>query len=111
MEAAARGAKSVGGLTIGILPGVDADDANEFIDIPMPTGLGYARNVVNVLAGDAVVAVAGSYGTLSEIAHALSFGIPVVAVSSWADVEGVIHAGTPEDAVDAAFDLAGARGR
>jgi len=80
MAAACRGAKSVGGLTIGILSGVDKSDANEFVDVAMPTGLGYARNVLVVLSPDAVIAIAGSTGTLSEISMALNYGKPVVVV-------------------------------
>ena len=106
MEAAARGAKGQGGLTIGILPGTDPSDANAFIEIPIPTGMGDARNVVNVRAGEAVVAVAGSYGTLSEIATALGRGIPVVAVRSWEEMDGVVHVGDAAEAVERAFALA-----
>jgi uncharacterized protein (TIGR00725 family) len=109
MEAAARGAKQSGGLTVGILPGERAGDANAFIDVPIATGLGEARNVVNVRAADAVVAVAGRYGTHSEIALALGMGIPVVALDSWTEIDGVIQAGSPEQAVEMAFELAGGR--
>jgi uncharacterized protein (TIGR00725 family) len=106
MEAAARGAKRAQGLTIGILPGERAEDANPHIDVPIATGLGEARNVVNVRAGDAVVAVKGRYGTSSEIALALGMGIPVVAFDSWAEVRDVVQAGSPEEAVATAFALA-----
>jgi uncharacterized protein (TIGR00725 family) len=106
MEAAARGAQGAGGLTIGILPGERAGDANPHIEIPIATGLGEARNVVNVRAADAVVAVAGRYGTLSEIALALGMGIPVVAFESWAVTDDVVVADSPEDAVAKAFQLA-----
>ena len=75
MEAAARGAKSAGGLTIGILPGDRADDANPHIDIPIATDMGHARNVVNVRAADAVVGVGGSYGTVSEMEEAIKLCI------------------------------------
>jgi len=105
MEAAARGAHEAGGFTVGILPGLRAGDANEFIDLPIPTGMAEARNVVNVRTGDAVVALPGSHGTLSEIAHAIKMGLPVVAVSSWESVKGVIAADTPEEAVERAFAL------
>ena len=111
MEAAARGAKAAGGTTVGILPGPDGEDANPYIDIPIATGMGEARNVINVRAADAVVAVAGSYGTMSEIAVALGLGIPVVAVSSWDDFEDAVHVRTPEAAVEKAFELAEARRR
>ncbi|MCA1836888.1 MAG: TIGR00725 family protein [Actinobacteria bacterium] len=83
MEAASRGAASVGGLTIGILPGVDPDEANQYVRVPIATGLGVARNLVVVTAADAVLALGGRYGTLSEIALALRMGRHVVALSSW----------------------------
>jgi uncharacterized protein (TIGR00725 family) len=111
MEAAARGARRAGGLTIGILPGDRASDANEHVEIPIPTGLGEARNVVNVRAADAVVALAGRYGTLSEIALALRMGLPVVAYDSWDVSDDVVVAGSPEQAVAKAFELAAARAR
>ena len=106
MEAAARGALENGGLTVGVLPGTEASDANAFIAVPIPTGMGDARNVVNVRAGDAVIAVEGSYGTLSEIAVALGRGIPVVAVRAWEDVEGVVRAEDAVEAVEKAIFLA-----
>lgn len=83
MEAACRGARASGGLTVGILPGTDRGDANPYVQIAIPTGLGEARNAIVVRAADAVVAVAGEYGTLSEIALALKLGIPVVGVRTW----------------------------
>jgi uncharacterized protein (TIGR00725 family) len=83
MRAASRGAASAGGVTIGILPDADADEANEYVSIPIATGLGVARNLVVVTAADAVVAVGGRHGTLSEIGLALRMGRHVVALSSW----------------------------
>jgi uncharacterized protein (TIGR00725 family) len=83
MEAAARGAKRAGGLTIGITPGTNAREANEHIDVPVVTGLGEARNVLVVRSSNAVIAIAGSYGTLSEIAFALKLGVPVVGLHTW----------------------------
>lgn len=83
MEAAARGAKSAGGLTVGILPGTDARDANPYIDVPVVTGMGEARNVLVVRSASAVIAIGGAYGTLSEIALALRMGIPVVGLGTW----------------------------
>jgi len=83
MRAASRGALSAGGQTIGILPGADASDANEYVRMPIATGLGVARNLVVVTAADAVVAVGGRHGTLSEIGLALRMGRHVVALSSW----------------------------
>jgi hypothetical protein len=83
MEAACRGAKSAGGTTLGVLPGTDRAAANAWVDIALPSGLGEARNALVVRAADAVVAVAGEYGTLSEIALALKAGKPVVGVGTW----------------------------
>jgi uncharacterized protein (TIGR00725 family) len=83
MRAASRGARSGGGETLGILPGAEASAANEFVSLPIPTGLGVVRNLVVVTASDAVVAVGGRHGTLSEIGLALRMGRHVVALSSW----------------------------
>ena len=83
MEAACKGAKSAGGSTIGILPGLSKNEANQWIDIPICTGLGDARNIVVVRTGFAVIAIGGAYGTLSEIGHALSDGKPIFALNSW----------------------------
>ena len=83
MRAASRGAAGAGGMTIGILPGADPDEANEYVTIPIATGLGVARNLVVVTSADAVVAVGGRHGTLSEIGLALRMGRHVVALSSW----------------------------
>lgn len=83
MRAASRGARAGGGQAIGLLPGADAADANEFVSIAIPTGLGVVRNLVVVTAADAVVAVGGRHGTLSEIGLALRMGRQVVALSSW----------------------------
>lgn len=83
MRAASRGASAAGGETIGILPGSDPDEANEFVSIPVATGLGVARNLVVVTASDAVIAIGGRHGTLSEIGLALRQGRHVVALSSW----------------------------
>ena len=83
MEAACRGAKSEGGTTVGILPGSDPSAANSWVDIVIPTGLGQGRNVIVARSGAAVIAVGGRYGTLTEIAHALKGGIPVVGLRTW----------------------------
>ena len=83
MEAACKGAKSAGGSTIGILPGLSKNEANQWIDFPICTGLGDARNIVVVRTGSAVIAIGGAYGTLSEIGHALSDGKPIFALNSW----------------------------
>lgn len=113
MEAACRGAKAAGGLTIGILPGPEAHHANPYVDIPIPTGLGEARNVIIVRTAQALVAVGGEYGTLSEIAFALKFGRPVVGVKTWqlaregVPVPAIVEARTPKEAVRKALELAG----
>lgn len=83
MEAAAKGAKSYGGLTIGILPGISEKEANPYIDIPIVTDMGQARNIINVLSSCAIIAISGGYGTLSEIAIALKFNRPVVGLKTW----------------------------
>lgn len=98
MEAAARGARSEGGLTVGILPGLNPSDANPSIDIPVATGLGYTRNSLVVMNADAVIAVDGEYGTLSEIAYGLIYGKKVVGLGTW-EVKGVLAAADPEEAV------------
>jgi uncharacterized protein (TIGR00725 family) len=83
MEAVCRGAKSKGGLTVGILPGQDPCAANPWVDIPVVTGMGEARNVAVVKSAQAVIAVGGRYGTLTEIAYALKSGIPVIGLNTW----------------------------
>jgi uncharacterized protein (TIGR00725 family) len=109
MEAAARGAKEAGGLTIGILPGMNASETppNPYIDVAIFTGLRDGRNWVNVCASDAIIAVSGGYGTLSEIALALKVGKPVVLVHSWElpprEAAPLYVAQTPEEAVEIAF--------
>lgn len=112
MEAAARGAKSAGGLTVGILPGSKHEEANPYIDIPIITGLGYARNKIVVKTGQVIIAVGGKYGTLSEIGFALGYGIPVVGLKTWELIrgdgkvdQGIVYVRTPEEAVQTAFKL------
>ncbi len=97
MEAAAEGAKKAGGLTIGILPGKDKDDANPFIDIALPTSIGYARNTIVACSADIVVALPGSYGTNSEICYALVYGRPVIDLGNW-NLEGMISVKNVEEA-------------
>jgi uncharacterized protein (TIGR00725 family) len=104
MKAACRGTKDAGGTTVGILPGTEG--GNPYLDITISTGLGHARNVIVVLSADAVVAIGGSHGTLSEIAIALKTGRPVYGVNTW-DIEGVIPCSSPEDAVTRAVHDAG----
>lgn len=83
MEAASRGAAQAGGLTVGILPGEEASQANPWVALPIVTGLGEARNVILMRSADAIIAIGGEYGTLSEIAFALKFAKPVVGIDTW----------------------------
>jgi hypothetical protein len=103
--AAARGAKQAGGRTIGILPGESPDEANEWIDISVATGTGHARNLAVAASGEAVIAVGGSWGTLSEIAFARRLGRPVVLLAGGVAVEGegFLRAATPDEAVELAL--------
>jgi len=96
MEAAARGAKRKNGVTIGIIPGENKNDANEFIDIVIPTGMGYSRNAIVAVAGDIVVAFPGKYGTLSEIGFALNAKKKVYGLGTW-DIEGIIKLKSPDE--------------
>ena len=115
MAAACRGARDGGGTSLGILPGADKSAANEFVDVAVATGLGEGRNVLVVRNADAVVAVGGEFGTLSEIALALQAGVPVVGLGTFElakqgrEVPGVIRAGTPEEAADVALREAARR--
>jgi len=104
MEAASKGAKEAGGLTVGILPSYEVRDGNPYIDIPIVTGLNHARNIVVVRSSHVIIAVGGEYGTLSEIAFALKLGMTVVGLDSWDVGEGIIKAETPEQAVRLAFE-------
>jgi uncharacterized protein (TIGR00725 family) len=112
MEAACRGAKADGGRTVGILPGTDRSEANPYVDVPIATGLGEARNAIVVCTADAVIAVSGGYGTLSEIGLALKMGRPVVGLDTWELQQGgqpvgaVVNADTPAQAVELALALA-----
>ncbi len=111
MKAACRGASAEGGMTIGILPGDNRRAANRYVQIPIVTGMGFARNVVVVKSAQAVIAIGGSYGTLSEIAYALQYGIPVIGLNTWSlskngqPDSSIILAQSPEDAVDLAISL------
>jgi uncharacterized protein (TIGR00725 family) len=110
MAAACRGAKQAGGRTIGILPGDTRQEANPWVDVPVPTGMGEARNLLVVRASDAVIAIGGEFGTLSEIALALKLGRPVVGLTTWMitieglSVDPILRATTPEDAVRLALE-------
>lgn len=109
MEAACRGAKSSGGTTIGILPGPEPSSANRFIDIPIVTGMGEARNVIVAKSSHSIIAIGGSFGTLSEISFALKSGIPVIGLDTWDVSEEIIKCETPEEAVRTAFELSSLR--
>ena len=102
MEAASRGAKEEGGLTIGILPGNRPDEANPLIALPVATGMGYTRNSLVAMNSDVLIAVDGEHGTLSEIAFGLIYGRRVVGLGTW-DIPGVEAALSPEQAVEMAF--------
>ena len=104
MEAAAKGAKSAGGLTVGVLPGGSRSDANPYIDIAIATNMGHARNAIIAHTCDALIAVGGRYGTLSEISFGLALGKRVVSLKSWDVDPGIITAGTPEEAVSKAVE-------
>ena len=103
MEAACRGAREEGGLAIGILPGGSPADANPWVDVAVATGLGYTRNALVVMNADAVIAIDGEYGTLSEIAYGKIHGKTVVGLGTW-EVKGVEPAATPEEAVRMALE-------
>lgn len=103
MAAVARGAAAQGGITVGILPTYDATTGNSSLSIVIPSGMGHARNVMVVASGDAVIALPGAYGTLSEVALALKLGRPVIGVNAWGDVKGVQAAKTADEAVTLAL--------
>ena len=117
MEAACRGAKSKGGLTVGILPGKNSNMANPWVDIPVVTGIGEARNVAVVKSAQAVIAIGGSYGTLSEIAYALKSSIPVIGLNTWSlsrngqAEDSIIRVQSAAEAVDKAISLVKRRKR
>ncbi|MCK4760705.1 MAG: TIGR00725 family protein [Candidatus Aminicenantes bacterium] len=98
MEASARGARSKDGLVIAILPGKSVGDANSFVDIAIPTGLGYMRNALVILNSDIVVAIDGSYGTLSEIAYTKIYKKMIFGLNTW-NIQGVVALPTPEEII------------
>lgn len=102
---ACRGAKSAGGRTVGILPGLEFSQANPYVDVPVITGLGHMRNFLVVKNGHAVIAIEGGSGTLSEIGLALKSGVPVVALGRWSDLDGVHPAAGADEAVSLALSL------
>lgn len=117
MEAACRGARAEGGHTIGIMPGSSARESppNEYVEFPIFTGIGFARNSIVVLSGEAIIAIDGSYGTLSELAFALIHGVPVIGLDTWDfayhghESERIIRMSDPVQAVEKAIELAQAR--
>jgi uncharacterized protein (TIGR00725 family) len=116
MEAASKGASEAGGTVVGVLPTLSRGDANPYVSHVIATGIGEARNLAVVASGDAVIAVGGEWGTLSEIAYARKLGRPVVAIQSWSlrnqagtDL-GIVEASSPEEAVRAALSAAGSPG-
>lgn len=112
MEAVCEGARSEGGLSVGFLPGETREDANPYVDVALPTGVGEMRNMLLVRASDVVIAISGEFGTLSEIAFALRLGIPVVGVDTWElqkkgrVSDAIVGASSAEEAVDRALALA-----
>jgi uncharacterized protein (TIGR00725 family) len=104
MAQACRGAYDAGGMTIAILPGSDRRAANQWARVVIPTGMGEMRNALVVRAADAVIAVGGGYGTLSEVALALKTGVPVVGIKPW-PIAGIVQVGSPREAVQAALAL------
>ena len=104
MAAATRGAKSAGGMTIGVLPGESRRDANEWIDHAVVTGVGHARNLAVVASGDAVIAVGGQWGTLAEIGFANVLGRPVVILEPGLELDGPARAASPAEAVELALE-------
>ncbi|RKY39138.1 MAG: TIGR00725 family protein [Candidatus Omnitrophota bacterium] len=98
MEAACKGAKSAKGITVGILPGESREEANPYVDFPILTGIGYMRNALVVKNAQAVIAIDGSVGTLSEIAFALQMNKPVIGIKTW-DIEGVVQVKDAEEAI------------
>ena len=103
MEAAARGAKEEGGFTLGVLPGTSRASSNDYVDCAIATGLGHFRNFIIAQTSDALIGVSGRYGTLSEMAMALTLGKTVVGLGTW-EIEGLIRASSPEEAVRLALE-------
>jgi len=111
MDAAACGARSTGGLTVGIIPTYDAASASRWLDVVVATGFGHGRNVIVAASGDAVIGLPGEHGTASEIALALTLGRCVIGLKAWENYPGVIPARSAYEAVDKAMAAAVASGR
>ncbi len=105
MEAACRGCREAGGETIGILPGTDAEAANPYVSLAIATNMGHARNVIIAHTAQALIAVEGEFGTLSEMAIALKLGRPVVALNSWPGLAGVVEVACAKEAVDRVLQM------
>ncbi len=116
MEAVCKGARSQGGLTIGIIPSWSKEDANPYVQIPIVTGMGMGRNVMLVMTADVLIAVGGEFGTLSEIAHALNIGKKVIGLRTWKlekahtkPIKDLVEATSPKNAVDLALQSISAK--
>ncbi|KPJ74251.1 hypothetical protein AMJ52_01380 [candidate division TA06 bacterium DG_78] len=103
MQAASKGAKQAGGLVVGILPTVDRESANPYVDISIITGLGEARNIIIARTCDCAIAISGKYGTLSEIAYCMMFNKPVIGIHTWKIDAPIIHVESAQEAIDRAF--------
>jgi uncharacterized protein (TIGR00725 family) len=103
MEAVSKGASSQGGLVVGILPDKNDKEANKYVDIPIVTGFGHGRNIIVVSSSQVIIAIGGSFGTLSEISFALRLSIPVIGLNTWNVSEEIIKSESPLQAVDKAF--------
>lgn len=100
MEGAAKGCSNAGGITVGILPEKNKTAANQFINIPIPTGMGEGRNLLVVRASDIIIAISGGYGTLSEIGLALRIGKPLIGLKTWPNINGIDYVETPQAAIE-----------
>ncbi|MGB2698622.1 MAG: TIGR00725 family protein [Candidatus Zixiibacteriota bacterium] len=107
MEGAAKGAKEAKGITVGILPGISKEEANPYIDMPIVTGIGEGRNLIVIRSSDAIIALPGKYGTLSEISFAVKLEKPVVGISTWDISERILKSKDPKEAVKLALDQIG----
>lgn len=107
MEGACRGCSNRGGEAVGILPGGDASDANPYVTLAIPTNMGHARNIIIAHSAQALIAIEGEYGTLSEMAVALKLGRPVIALNSWPNLDGVIYVKTAQEAAAEVFARVG----
>ena len=106
MESVSKGCYEAGGVTVGILPGEDKNQANPYVTIPIATGLGYTRNTLVAGCADIIIALSGEYGTLSEVAFALNMKKPVIGLGSW-DIKGVRQVKTPQEVLEAVKEIAG----